>query len=212
MSYYTLIGAQFFMSPASLDAQKTVTSITNAAPPVVNSTAHGYANNDEILLINGWDDFNESVVRASAVAANVFSVAGYDTTNTDFYPAAGSGGFAQRIPSWIPMGQVLGISPSGGDASFEEVKPYDRRNAVKLFTGFSASSLELTLGWDRSRTDQQAMQTASRTGGKRAIKFVLPGGVNAYAYGVVSASALPVFESVLKQKVVFTMTGQFTSF
>lgn len=212
MSYNTLIGAQFFLSGATLDAPKTVTGITNAAPPVVTANAHGYANNDEILLLNGWDDFNESVVRASAVSANTFAVAGYDTSNTDFYPSAGAAGTAQRIPSWIPLGQVLGITPSGGEASFEEVKPFDRRNAVKLFTGFSASGLELTLGWDRTRTDQQALQTASRTGAKRAIKFVLPGGIYGYAYGVVSASGLPVFESVLKQKVVFTMAGQFTSF
>lgn len=212
MSYNTLIGAQFYLSAATLDSAKTVTSITNAAPPVVTANAHGYANNDEILLLNGWDDFNESVVRASSVAANTFAIAGYDTSNTDFYPVAGAAGTAQRIPSWIPLGQVLGVTPQGGEASFEEVKPYDRRNAVKLFTGFSASSLELTLGWDRGRADQQALQVASRTGAKRAIKFVLPGGIYGYAYGVVSASALPVFESVLKQKVVFTMAGQFTSF
>jgi hypothetical protein len=212
MSYSTLIGAQFFLSAATLDAAKTITSATNAAPPVFTANAHGYANGDEILLLNGWDDFNESVVRASAVAANTFAVAGYDTTNTDFYPAAGAPGTAQRIPSWIPLGQVLGITPSGGEASFEEVKPFDRRNGVKLFTGFSASSLELTLGWDRARNDQLQLQTASRTGAKRAVKFVLPGGIYGYAYGVVSASALPTFESVLKQKVVFTMAGQFTSF
>lgn len=211
MSYNTLIGAQFFIS-SGLDAAKSSSSISNASPPVVTAAAHGYANGDEILLLNGWDDFNESIVRASAVATNTFAVAGYDSSNTDFYPAASSAGSAQKVSGWISLGQVLGIAPSGGEASFEEVRPFDRRNAVKLFTGFSASSLELTLGWDRSRADQQALQTASRTGGKRAIKFLLPGGIYGYAYGVVSASPLPQFESVLKQKVVFTMAGQFTSF
>lgn len=211
MSYNTLIGAQFFIS-SGLDAAKASSGISNAAPPVVTANAHGYANGDEILLLNGWDDFNESVVRASAVAANTFAVAGYDSSSTDFYPAASSAGSAQKISGWTSLGQVLGITPSGGEASFEEVKPFDRRTAVKLFTGFSASSLELTLGWDRSRADQTALQTASRTGAKRAIKFLLPGGIYGYAYGVVSASPLPQFESVLKQKVVFTMAGQFTSF
>ncbi|KQY83652.1 phage tail tube protein [Pelomonas sp. Root1444] len=211
MSYNTLIGAQFFLS-TTLEAAKTITAISNAAPPVVSSTAHGYANNDEVVIFNNWDDFNESVVRASAVAANAFSIAGYDSTNTDFYPVASAVGTAQKIAGWTSIGQVLGVTPSGGEASFEEVKPFDRRNAVKLFTGFSGASLELTLGWDRSRADQQAMQAASRIGGKKAIKFVLPGGIYGYAYGTVSASSLPVFESVMKQKVVITMAGAFTSF
>lgn len=211
MSYNTLIGAQFFLS-TGLAAATNITAVTNAAPPVFTDAAHGYSNNDELLILNGWDDFNEAIVRASAVSTNNFTVAGYDTTSTDFYPAAGAPGTAQKVSGWTPLGQVLGITPSGGEASFEEVKPYDRRNAVKIFTGFSASSLEITLGWDRTRSDQQALQTASRTGAKRAVKFVLPGGVYGYAYGTVSASALPTFESVLKQKVVFTMAGMFTSF
>jgi uncharacterized membrane protein YraQ (UPF0718 family) len=70
----------------------------------------------------------------------------------------------------------------------------------------------MTLGWDRSRTDQQLLQTASRSAGKRAFKFVLPGGVYGYAYGTVSASALPMFETILKQKVSIAMNGIFTSF
>lgn len=211
MSYYTLVGAQFFMS-TGLDAAKTVSAISNAAPPVVSAAAHGYSNNDEILLLNSWDDLNEVIVRASSVAAGTFAVAGYDTTNTDFYPAAASAGTAQKVSGWTPMGQILGISPSGGEASFEEVKPFERRNAVKIFTGFSAASLEMTLGWDRARADQVALQTASKTAAKRAFKFVLPGGVIGYAYGTVSASALPQFETILKQRVVLTMAGMFTSF
>lgn len=211
MSYASLIGAQFFIS-SGLDAAKTVTGISNAAPPVVSAAAHGYSNGDEILLNVGWEDFDQSIVRASSVAAGTFNIAGYDSSNTNWYPAAGSAGTAQKVSGWIPLGQILGITPSGGDASFEELKPFDRRNGVKIPTGFSAASLEMTLGWDRSRADQQALQAASKSLSKLAVKFALPGGVYGYAYGTVSASALPNFETVLKQKVVLTMAGMFTSF
>lgn len=211
MSYNALIGAKFYVS-TSLEAAKTVTAISNAAPPVVSSTAHGYADGNEIVLFNSWDDFNEVVVRSSATAANTFAFAGYDTTDTNFYPAASSAGTAQRVAGWTEIGQVLGVNASGGEASFEEVKPFDRRTAVKIFTGFSGSSLEMTLGWDRSRGDQQALHTASRSAAKKAFKFVLPGGIYGYAYGTVSTSALPQFETILKQKVVLTMAGIFTSF
>ena len=212
MSYNTLIGAKFFMS-TGLDAAKAVSAISNAVPPVVSAASHGYSNNDEILLLNSWDDYNEVIVRAAAVATGTFQIpGGYDTTDTNFYPAASSAGTAQKVSGWQEIGQVLGINPSGGEASFEEVKPFDRRNAVKIFTGFSASSFEMTLGWDRSRTDQGLLQTASRSAAKRAFKFVLPGGFYCYAYGTVSASAMPGMETVLKQKVAVTMAGIFTSF
>ncbi len=211
MSYNTLVGAKFFVS-TSLEAAKGITAITNAAPPVVTSNAHGYANGDEVLILNGWEDFNESVIRASAVGANAYTIADYDSTNTDFFSVGGAAGNGQRIAGWLPVGQVLAITPSGGDAAFEDVKPLDKRNGVRMFNGFSGASLEFTLGWDRALTEQKAFQAASRVGGKRAIKFVLPGSVYAYAYGTVSASSLPVFESVLKQKVVVTLSGNFTSF
>lgn len=211
MSYQTLIGAKFFVS-TGLEAAKPITAISNAAPPVVTSNAHGYANGDELLILNGWEDFNESVIRASAVAANAYTIADYDSQNTDFFPAAGAAGNAQKISGWLPVGQVLGITPSGGEAAFEDLKPLDRRNGIKLFNGFTGASLEFMLGWDRSLNEQKAFQAASRVGGKRAIKFLLPGSVYAYAYGTISASNLPQFESVLKQKVVMTVAGMFTSF
>ena len=211
MSYFTLQGAQFAIS-TTLDAAKTVTSITNASPPVVNSTAHGYANGDEIVLFNNWDDFNGAVVRASAVAANTFTVAGYDTTDTNVYPSASSAGTAQKIAGWTAMGQILQITGSGGEASFDDLRPYDRRSGVRIFTGFSGSSIEMVLGWDRARADQQALVATSRVAGKKAMRIVLPGGYYVYAYGTVSSSPLPTFENVLKQRVVITLDGIPTSF
>jgi hypothetical protein len=212
MSYNTLVGAQFAIS-SGFAGSINITGTTNAAPPVfTTASAHSYSTNDEVLVDLGWDDFNGVVVRAGAASGSTFSAPGYDTTDTNFYPSASGTGTVKKISGWTSMGQVLAINPSGGEAAFEEVNPFDRRNGVKIFTGFSAASLEITLGWDRSRADQQAFQTASRTGAKRAIRFIMPGGIYGYAYGTVSASALPQFEKVLKQKVVITLDGQFTTF
>lgn len=211
MSYHTLIGAKFAIS-TTLDSADVVSSVTNASPPVINSTAHGLINGDEFVLFNNWDEFNETVIRASGVAANTINIAGYDTSDTTFYPAASSAGTLQKIAGWTEIGQVLEISSSGGEASFEELKPFDRRSGVKIFTGFSGASLEMTLGWDRSRADQQAIASASRVAGQKAIRFTLPGGIYGYAYGTVSASPLPQFQNILRQRVAITMNGIFTSF
>lgn len=212
MSYQTLVGAKFYMS-TGLATAVALSSISNASPPVATTAAaHGGIDNDEFLILNSWDDFNESIARIDQLTTTAFSIPGYDSSDTNWYPAASSGGFVQKVTGWQEIGQILGITPNGGEAKFEEVNPFDRRNGVKVPTGFSAASLEMTLGWDRSRTDQQLLQTASRSAGKRAFKFVLPGGVFGYAYGTVSASALPVFETIMKQKVSLTMNGQFTTF
>lgn len=211
MSYSQLFGAKFYVSQA-LAAAKTISSVTNAAPPVVNSTAHGYADNDEIVVFNNWDFMKSAVVRASASSANTFAVAGYDTTDTNYYPAAGSAGTAQKITGWLPMGQILGFDVSGGDASFEELTPFDSLVATKIFKGFSGVSFSITLGWDRTDATQQSMQTTSRVAGKRAMKIALPGGGFCYGYGTLVASPLPRFESVIKQSVAFTLDGIATVF
>lgn len=212
MSYQTLVGAKFFMS-TGLASAVALTAISNASPPVATTAAaHGGIDNDEFLILNSWDDFNESIARIDQLTTTSFSIPGYDSSDTSWYPPASSGGTVQKITGWQEIGQILGITPNGGEAKFEEVNPFDRRNGVKVPTGFSAASLEMTLGWDRSRVDQQLLQTASRSAGKRAFKFVLPGGYYGYAYGTVSASALPVFETIMKQKVSLTMNGQFTTF
>lgn len=212
MSYQTLVGAKFYIS-TGLSAAVALSGISNAAPPVATTgAAHGGADGDEFLILNSWDDFNESIARIDQLTTTTFSIPGYDSSDTNWYPAASAPGTVQKISGWQEIGQVLAIDPQGGEAQFEEVNPFDRRNGVKIPTGFSAASLQMTLGWDRSRTDQQLMQTASRSAGKRAFKFVLPGGYYGYAYGTVSASALPTFEKVMKQKVALTMNGMFTTF
>lgn len=206
MSYSQLYGMKVFVS-SGLAAAKTVTSVTNTAPPVVNSTAHGYVDTDEIVLFNNWDFLKATVVRASSSSANTFAVAGYDTTDTNFYPAAGSSGTAQKVSGWLPMGQILGFDPQGGDANFDEVNPFDSFVATKVFKGFSGTNFNITLGWDRNDATQQSMQLTSRVAGKRAIKIALPGGGYCYGYGTLVSSPLPKFEAVIKQSVVLTLDG-----
>lgn len=212
MSYTPLIGSKFFMS-TGLASAVALSSISNAQPPVfTTAAAHGGVDGDEFVIFTGWDDYNESVARIDQLTTTTFSMPGYDASDTGWYPPASSVGTVQKITGWQEIGQVLDCQGNGGDASFEELKPYDRRNGVKVFTGFNASDLKMVLGWDRSRTDQQLLQTAARSGGHRAFKFLLPGGIYAYAYGVISASALPKFDKILKQDVSLTMNGMFTSF
>lgn len=211
MSYLTLRGSKFFVS-TGLAAAVNVTDITNGVNPVVSAAAHGYADNDEVLLNVGWEDFDQAVFRVDQLTSGTFALPGYDSTNVDWYAPGSDTGTAQKISGWQEIGQVLGITGNGGDAKYEEVDPFDRRNGVRLPVGFNPTSMEMTLGWDQGRADQQALAAASRVLGKRAFKFALPGGRYAYGYGTVAMAAIPLFEPVLKTRVAVSFDGLFTSF
>lgn len=210
MSYFTVVGASFFVS-ATIAAATTISDITNAPPPVFTDTAHGYSTNDELLLLIGWEDFNGSVIRATVLNANTFSMPGYDASNTDFYAPGSDTGTAQKITAWTQLGQILSITNSGGDPKFIDLNPYDLRRGKRILTGTNPSSMEMTLGWDRSRADQTALAAASQTQASRAFKYVLAGPSYCYGYGQVSVGA-PIFEDVIKIKVSVTFDGLFTAF
>jgi len=60
MAYFLPEGSKIFISTGFASA-KTVTGITNADPAVATSVAHGYVDNDELLLTSGWEDADSSV-------------------------------------------------------------------------------------------------------------------------------------------------------
>lgn len=170
---------------------KTISAITNANPAVATSTAHGYATGDEILLQSGWEDATDTVWRVTTIDANTFSIQGLDTTNTSFYPAGTGVGTAQKISGWTTIPQVLTISASGGDARFTDVAPLSKRNAVKIPTGFNATSVTLSLAHDASQANYITMLGISRNLSKVAFKQVISGGAVTYGYGYMNVSEMP---------------------
>lgn len=172
-------------------AAKTITALTNANPAVATSTAHGYATNDEILLTSGWEDATDTVYKVTVIDANSFSIQGLDTSNTSFFPAGTGTGSAQKLSGWTAIPQVLTINSSGGDARFTDVAPLSRRNAVKIPTGFNATSVTMSLAHDPSNANYQTMLGISRALTKVAFKQVISGGATTYGYGYMNVSEMP---------------------
>lgn len=170
---------------------KTISAITNANPAVATSTAHGYATGDEILLTSGWEDATDSVFKIEVVDANSFKILGLDSSNTGYFPAGSGVGTAQKISGWTVIPQVLSISSSGGDARFTDVSPLSKRNAIKIPTGFNATSITLSMAHDPSLAAYQTMLGISRSLSKVAFKQVLGGGSTTYGYGYLSVSEMP---------------------
>lgn len=175
----------------TLAAAKTITAITNANPAVATCTAHGYSTGDEIMLSSGWEDATDSVYKIESLDANSFKILGLDSTNTSFFPAGSGGGSAQKLSAWTAIPQVLTISASGGDARFTDVNPLAKRNGIRIPTGFNATSITLSLGFDATTPTYKTMVGISRSLSKVAFKQVLSGGSVQYGYGYLTVSEFP---------------------
>lgn len=174
---------------------KTISAITNANPAVATSTAHGYATGDEILLTTPWEDATDTAYKVEVVDANSFKILGLDTSDTNFYPAGSNTGSAQKISGWTAIPQVLTISGSGGDARFTDVQLLAKRNAIKVPTGFNATTVSLSLAHDPAQAAYQTMLNISRALRKVAFKQVISGGAVTYGYGYLSVSEMPKLNS-----------------
>lgn len=176
---------------ATFAAAKNVTAVTNANPAVATSNAHGLATGDEVLLSSGWEDATDSVYQVEVIDANSFKILGLDASNANFFPVGGGVGSVSKISGWVAIPQVLTVSASGGDAKFTDVSPLSKRNAIKIPTGFNATSMTLSLGHDASNANYKTMLGISRTLSKVAFKQVLSGGSVTYGYGYMSVSEVP---------------------
>ncbi len=175
----------------TLASAKTITAITNANPAVATCTAHGYTTGDEIMLSSGWEDATDSVYKIESVDANSFKILGLDSTNTSFFPTGSGGGSAQKLSAWTAIPQVLTISASGGDARFTDVNPLAKRNGIRIPTGFNATSVTLSLGFDATTPAYKTMVGISRSLSKVAFKQVLSGGSVQYGWGYLNVSEFP---------------------
>ena len=175
----------------TLAGSKTITAITNSNPAVATCTAHGYTTGDEIMLSSGWEDATDSVYKIESVDANSFKILGLDTTNTSFFPTGSGGGTAQKLSAWTAIPQVLTINSNGGDARFTDVNPLAKRNGIRIPTGFNATSVTLSLGFDATTPAYKTMVGISRSLSKVAFKQVLSGGSVQYGWGYLTVSEFP---------------------
>src|SRR5438067_1343798 len=82
-------------------------ALTNANPALATSASHGYVDNDEVLVLSGWEDATNQVLRVDQQDVNTFTLLGLDTTNTRFFPTGSGIGTAQKIGTWVQIPQVL---------------------------------------------------------------------------------------------------------
>jgi len=145
---YTLPNGSTMDVAATYDAAVPMTSITNAAPAVVTSTAHGLTTGDIVLVTSGWSRFNNRAFVVGTVTIDTFQLAGTDTTDIVVYPAGGGVGTAKAAATYVQINQITGVEFSGGDISFLDVQFLESDSQVQIPTVKSAISMILTVADD----------------------------------------------------------------
>lgn len=151
-----------------LAATKTITAITKAAPPVVTSTTHGYANGNYVLLsIQGMSQLDNKVVRVANQAANTFECEGIDSTAFDTF----STGTAALITFGTTITSATSMAASGGDFDFIDTTTI-HSNVKSQIPGL-ANPLNYTFDnlWDITDAAQIAMKLATDTQSQRCFRF-----------------------------------------
>lgn len=207
MAFYTAEGSKFYFSE-TFAAGKVVSDISNADPAIATATDHGLVDNDEVLLISGWEEATENVFKVDQLSANTFSLLGLDSTDTRFHPTGTGGGTVKKISNWVEIPQVLSIETSGGDPRFIDVQLLASQYANRIPTGFNPFSATLTLAHDPANAVYKQMLAIGRVRKLVAFKIVVAGGGVSYAYGYLSASEAAQLQAGQVNQVQAAMTFQ----
>ena len=193
MPIRTNSGLKLFMESA-IAAAKTITAITKAAPGVVSSTAHGFANGDLILLeIQGMVELHGSLVKVVSVATDTFQVAGVDGStglDTTLFSTFSSG-TAKKLTLGTSITGVQDFSFSGGEIKTEDTTTVNDIIDTQIVVGATAQAAEMTMQWDPGSAAQKAMLDAFRTRANKGFRVVWPDGANVLFYGTVGYTGAP---------------------
>lgn len=193
MTIKTNSGLKLFMESAIATA-KTISGITKAAPGVVSSTAHGFTNNDIVLLeVQGMVELNGRLFKVVNVAADTFQLAGVDGTtgiDTTLYNTFSSG-TVKKVTLGTSITGVQEFTFSGGDIKTVDTTTVNDLVDTQIVVGAAAQAADLTMQWDPSSAAQQAMIAAFQTRANKGFKVMWPDGAFVLWYGTVGYTGAP---------------------
>lgn len=192
MPLSTPAGSSFYICK-TFQAAQAITILSNNNPALATVAGHGLTDNKEVLYEGGWELVNNSVFRVDAQDANTFQFKRMNTANVNsFLPGTGLGTVKLiNTADWIPLPNVLGISPSGGTPRYADERLLASLQGIKLFDGFEASSMGFEIGHDVSAANWDTLMDISQTQVPVAYKSLKGNGAATYGYGFFAMSETP---------------------
>lgn len=193
MTIHTNSGLKLYMESA-IAAAKTISGITKAAPGVISSTAHGFANGDNVLLeIQGMVELHGYLCKVVSTATDTFQVAdvngttGIDTTLFSTFTS----GTAKKVTLGISITGVQDFNFAGGEIKVEDTTTVNDTQDTQIVVGATAQSADMTMQWDPASSAQQAMIAAFKTRANKGFKVLWPDGAFTMWYGTVGYTGAP---------------------
>jgi len=159
---------------SAIAAAKTITGITLAAPGVVSSTSHGYANGDYVYIeAQGMWQIHGRVFRVCNQAANSFQLedvsggTGIDTTAFGTFTS----GYAYKLTFGTSIATAVSMNASGGNFAMIDTTTIHGNQKSQVPGLPDALSMTFDNLWDPTDAGQAAMKAASDAQAKRAFKF-----------------------------------------
>lgn len=193
MTIHTNSGLKLYMESA-IAAAKTISGITKAAPGVISSTAHGFANGDNVLLeIQGMVELHGYLCKVVSTTTDTFQVAdvngttGIDTTLFSTFTS----GTAKKVTLGTSITGVQDFNFAGGEIKVQDTTTVNDTQDTQIVVGATAQSADMTMQWDPASSAQQAMIAAFKTRANKGFKVLWPDGAFTMWYGTVGYTGAP---------------------
>ncbi|WKN20809.1 phage tail protein [Azotobacter vinelandii] len=190
------------------------TAITNANPAVATAAGHTLQNGDIVLVESGWAGLNGRLARVTGVAADNFSLEGFDTTSTAKYPAGSGIGAVKKITTWVQVPQVTEVATSGGEQQFATFGFLEEDEDRQLPTTKSPSSMTLTVADDPALAYVSVVEAADEGRGLEAARLNLPDGSSILYGAYLSITTTPTLSrnNLMTRAVTLSLAGRPTRY
>lgn len=195
---------------SAVNAEKRITAITNANPPLATCTAHGLNTGDFIVLTTGWGEFNERVFKIESASADTFKILGVDARNTTKFPAGQGVGSFQKVNAWAQIQQILNVNFSGGEQQYATYSFLEENFERQIPTSVSARSVTFSIGDDPSLAGYIAAKNASETRSQTPLRIDLKSGEVITYYGYAALNEVPNLEknNVMAVNLAYALSSQ----
>lgn len=177
-----------------LGAAIPFTAITNAAPPVLTSTAHGLDDGTILLLNSGWSKIADRAARVAASAANEFALPGLNTVNDEIYTPGSGIGSVIPVTAWTQISKVTSFGNTGGEQQFLTVGYLEDDDDRQMPTNRNPISVSIVVEDQPTAAYVGAVEGFDESKELTVIRVKLRNGDQILYPGFVSITATPTME------------------
>jgi hypothetical protein len=163
-----------FHVASSYAASQTTTAVSNASEAVVTCAAHGFSNGDIVEQSSGWGRLHLRVLRVKGVTTNNYTLEGFDTTNTTFFPAGAGVGSVRKISTFTQITGVMNPQSSGGEPKTVKYKFVESDVEYSINDGFAATDYNMEIDADQiGSAGYTAVKTLTDVQSNSCLKMVM---------------------------------------